>query len=398
MTLQRQMLILTEYAPLRLPAQALSTAEGEMLWQRYGKYVAVEFPSPKTEDQWQLTSQGWIGYISLSPRIGLSLQPKVPLRNLFRMIEIAYGLEPLRFSDDLFRCNTLAEFYAHLALLLARRVRNRWRAGLYQSYKTLTAELPYVRGKILLGRVLTTPPANRMPCRYQEPTVDGEENRILLWTLWRILRSGFCEGAMDESVRQLFRTLAGIITLEPQQPSVCVNRSYNRLNEDYRALHALCRFFLEGSGPGLAAGDHEMLAFLIDMAHLYERFVAAWIVENTPAGMRVRLQERLHFGAERGHTFAIDVVLYDQQSGEPCAVLDTKYKTPTSSPTSSDLAQVVAYATAKGCKDAFLVYPVELASPFDHRIGDVRVRTLSFPLTGDLSQTGIEFPQVAGGG
>jgi 5-methylcytosine-specific restriction enzyme subunit McrC len=392
--MERQTLILTEYLSLRLPAHALSWADGEDLWQRYGKYVAVEFPSPKTGDQWQLTSQGWIGYLPLSSRIGLSLQPKVPLQNLFRMIEIAYGLGSLHFSDDLFRCNTLAEFYARLALLLARRIQIRCRAGLYQSYQTRTAELPYVRGKVLLDRVLSAPRADRISCLYQEPTVDVEENRILLWTLWRILRSGFCDEGVYATVSHLYRSLARIVTLQPQTPLACVNRPYNRLNEDYRPLHALCRFFLEGSGPGLAAGDHEMLAFLIDMSHLYERFVAAWIVNHAPAGMGVRLQERLHFGAERGHTFTIDMVLYDQQSGQPRAVLDTKYKTPTSSPTSSDLAQVVAYATAKGCKDALLVYPVELTSPFDQRIGDVRVRTLSFPLIGDLTQAGAEFEQV----
>jgi 5-methylcytosine-specific restriction enzyme subunit McrC len=397
MTLQQQTLILTEYVSLRLPAHMLSAAEGEALWQRYGKYVAVDFPSPKTADQWRLTSQGWIGYISLSSRIGLSLQPKVPLQNLFRMIEIVYGLGPLNFSDDLFRCNTLTEFYARLALLLARRIQIRGRSGLYQSYQTRTDELPYVRGKVLLDRVLSAPRANRISCLYQEPTVDIEENRILLWTLWRILRSGFCDEGVYAFVRHLYRTLAGNVTLQPKISSDCLNRSYNRLNEDYRPLHALCRFFLEGSGPGLTVGDHEMLAFLIDMAHLYERFVAAWIVDHTPAGMGVRLQERLHFGSERGHTFSIDVVLYDRQSGQPRAVLDTKYKTPASSPTSGDLAQVVAYATAKGCKDALLVYPVELVSPFDQRIGDVRVRTLSFPLTGDLTHAGEEFQQLAGG-
>jgi 5-methylcytosine-specific restriction enzyme subunit McrC len=384
--MERQTLILTEHIPLRLPADALSAAEGELLWQRYGNYVAVDFPSPKTGDQWQLTSQGWIGYLSLAPRLEISLQPKVPLHNLFRMVEIAYELGSLHVSDDLFRCNTLAEFYGQLALLLAQRIQLRLRAGLYQSYQTQVDELPYVRGKLILERALSSPRANRIDCQYQEPTVDVEENRILLWTLWRILRSGFCNEESYATVRHLYRTLARIVTLQPKMASSCVGRTYNRLNEDYRPLHALCRFFLEGSGPGLAAGEHEMLAFLINMAHLYERFVAAWMVAHAPSGLSVRLQERLYFGAERGHTFAIDIVLYDRQRGQPRAVLDTKYKRITTSPNSDDLAQVVAYATAKGCKEAFLVYPVELASPFDQQIGDVRVRTLSFPLDGDLGE------------
>jgi 5-methylcytosine-specific restriction enzyme subunit McrC len=61
----------------------------------------VEFPSPKTDHRWELTAQGWVGYIPLSPELGLSLQPKVSLEGLFRMLEYAYRLESFHFLDDL---------------------------------------------------------------------------------------------------------------------------------------------------------------------------------------------------------------------------------------------------------------------------------------------------------
>ena len=68
-------------------------------------------------------------------------------------------------------------------------------------------------------------------------------------------------------------------------------------------------------------------------------------------------------------------------------VVDTKYKAP-ESPSTDDVAQVVAYAEAKGCTEAVLVYPVRLHRPLDASVGDIRVRTLTFPLDGDLDEGG----------
>src|SRR5690606_37974024 len=208
------------------------------------------------------------------------------------------------------------------------------------------------------------------------------------WTLWQVLRSGLCSESTFPVVREVYRTLLGAASLQPVSSLECTNRYYNRLNEDYRPLHALCRFFLEQSGPSHAVGDREMLAFLLDMAHLYERFVAACLLSHLATRAQVRVQERVRYGMEMGQHFAIDVVLYSRQTGQPWAVLDTKYKAPATTPTADDVAQVVAYATAKGCKEAILVYPVELRRPFDELIGDVRVRSLPFLLDGDLDVAG----------
>jgi 5-methylcytosine-specific restriction enzyme subunit McrC len=390
-TTERQTFVLTEYAPCLLPQPALSAEEGVHLWQRYGNYVSVDFPSPKTQDQWQLTAQGWVGYLPLSARVGLSLQPRAPLANLFRMIEVVYALAPLDLSDDLFHCASLVEFYERLALLLAQRIQDRCRTGLFRSYQARQADLPYVRGTLDLARVLTSPGQATAPCRFEEQTFDVAENQILAWTIWSILRSNFCSEQSLPLLRQVYRLLAGSVSLQPLDPLACVNRTYNRLNADYRPLHALCRFFLEQSGPSHLTGDREMSAFLVDMGQLYERFVAAWLAARAPECYSVQIQERMHFGVDRGYGFIIDMVIYDRQSGDPLAVLDTKYKAPATSPAGADIAQVVAYATAKGCKEALLVYPVRLAQPFDAWVGDVRVRSLSFELDGDLEAAGQSF-------
>ena len=82
---------LTEYTPVKFPPETFSVSLGETLWRKYSSQIAVDFPTPKTDGQWQLTSQGWVGFIPCSPEMGIALRPKVELENLFRMLEYAYN-------------------------------------------------------------------------------------------------------------------------------------------------------------------------------------------------------------------------------------------------------------------------------------------------------------------
>ena len=88
--------------------------------------------------------------------------------------------------------------------------------------------------------------------------------------------------------------------------------------------------------------------------------------------------------------FRIDLLVTDSAKGNVLAVVDTKYKVP-DSPSTDDVSQVVAYAEAKGCQEAVLVYPISLRRPLDTRIGKIRVRTLAFRLDGDLDTNGLSF-------
>ena len=275
----RIILPLTEYVSARFPRESIPDALGEALWQYYSSQVAVDFPSPKTESQWQLTSQGWVGYIPLTPELGLALQPKVELGNLFRMLEYAYQLKgkSFRFLEGLVECQSLKEFYERLANVLAKRVLDRGRKGFYRAYLPETERLPYVRGRLDVRQAIQTPWDVRLQCHYEEHTADIEENQILAWTLSRIARSGMCTERVLPTVRRAYRALRGLVSTQPCSPQDCVGRLYNRLNDDYHPLHALCRFFLEHSGPSHEVGDRTVLPFLVNMERLYELFVAVWL-------------------------------------------------------------------------------------------------------------------------
>lgn len=383
---------LREYQPTSLPAETFTPATGELLWRHYGNVIDVTFPSPRSEGQWQLTSQGWVGQIPLTPEVTLALQPRFSLHNLFQMVAYAYRLRSFHFLQGVVAVEELAGFYERLAVELARRVMARSRQGLHQAYVDEEQALPYVRGKIDVRRVRPWDP--RLTCRYEVQTTDNVDNQIIAWTLHLISRGGLCSELGQRHIERAARSLQGQVRLVPVGPEVCQERLYNRLNGDYQAIHALCRFFLEHSGPGHNSGKREMVPFLVNMARLYELFVAEWLQQHLPDPWSLKVQERVAV-QDTGSTpapatadlhFTIDLTLYDA-SGAPQMVLDTKYKEGAGA-TTGDISQIVTYAQLKGCHEAVLIYPTRPAQPLDVKIGNVRVRTLAFAVDKPLESAG----------
>lgn len=383
---------LREYERFPLAREALRPEDAEILWQRHAQQVAVDFPTPASDQQWRLTAQGWAGYLPVSPTLALRLHPKVGIENIFRMLEVAFGLKSFQLLDGLADCRSLEEFFERLAHVLARRVLARSRKGLYRSYVDHEDRPAAVRGRIDLPKVTRAPWRTRLDCRFQEHTADVPDNRIVLWTLDRIRKNAACRrDDVRQAVRGAFHRLHGAVTLAPATAADCHGRTYTRLNDDYRALHALCRFFLETTGPTHHAGDRRNLPFLVNMASLFELYVAEWLRANLPAHRTIVAQQTVPLATDPALQFVIDLVLYDRPRDRteprPIAVLDTKYKNKPS-PSTADVAQVVAYAEAVGCAEAFLVYPVALDKPLDTRIGGIRVRTVAYDVAGDLEVAG----------
>lgn len=386
-------LVLPEFEERSYSRAELPDDVGERLWREFGsspgKRIEVEFPSPKTDGRWRLKSLGYVGLVPLGRDRLLSLQPKVPITNVFRMLEYAYRLDAFGGPEDVVGARTMQEIYESLARVLARRVRDRGRKGLHRTYVGREERLGVVRGRLDLRRLPRRGPDSRLHCRFEEHTPDHDDNRILLDALDRVLRSGICREQARREARDAHRLLRGAVTPAVFTERDLVGRSYNRLNHDYRGLHALARFFIAHTGPTQRPGGEAMTPFLLDMAQLFEKFVAAWLAEHLPPGLSVQEQESGSYDPEGEIGYRIDLVLYDDTE-RPLAVLDTKYKD-AAVPASDDVAQVVSYAVRKGCREAVLVYPTALLQPRGFMVGPVKVRTGGFPLEGRLDESGEAF-------
>jgi 5-methylcytosine-specific restriction enzyme subunit McrC len=381
---------LDEFSPKRLLRSELEESVADRLWREYRSQVSLDYPSPKTDGQWQLTAQGWVGYIPLAPDIGISLRPKVKLGNLFRMLEYAYRLRSFNFLEGSFQSQSLPDFFEQLANVLARRILDRGRKGFYRNYENRDEQLPYLRGRINMTHLMQTAWKVNRQCSFQEHTADIDDNGILAWVMFTIAKSGMCSGRVLPTIRRAYHSLQSFVATQSYQPEDCSNRSYSRLNEDYKPMHMLSRFFLENTGPTHMVGNRQMIPFLVNVASLFELFVAEWLRAHLPPSVRVKPQEHVAIGKSEDLYFRIDLVLYDANSDLAIGVLDTKYKG-SNKPSSDDIAQVVAYANAKGCKEAFLIYPKTLPLTLDEMVGNVHVRSLSFALDSDLEEAGQVF-------
>lgn len=374
-----------------LSAEELAEEDALLLHREYGKQIDVEFPAPVNGGCYQLRSRGYVGYFPLGG-CQLHVRPKVELHNLFGMLEYAYRLQSFELLEERIFSGSMGEIFESLVSVLARRVLDRIHGGLLRDYVEEEGDWPYLRGRLL------TAPSSRwagttLRCRFQEQTTDLMDNRILAWTLYRLRRFPFRREEVRRQVHRAFRGLVGSVVLEPVEPGECEGRLYHRLNQDYRPLHALCRFFLEQTGPVLGLGDREFMPYSVHMPTLFETFVAEWLKAHLGNQFELCVQHRLSLEGSDHLAFQIDLGLMEKESGRPLAVLDTKYKR-MAEPEETDIQQVVAYAVRMGTNKAVLIYPSRQTRRFVLQVGSVEVSSLVFDLSRELVEGGACFYEL----
>jgi 5-methylcytosine-specific restriction enzyme subunit McrC len=384
---------LVEFQTRQLSVAEFRDIDASLLYSQFPDKVEIEWPSPRSGNQWKLTSLGWVGFIPLHSSKGLHLCPKVPLQNVFSLLEYAYDLRSFMFLEGLYNASTMREFVAQLAFVLSQRVLKRVKHGLYKTYREEYDSYSFVRGRIDMAAFCCTAIKTRIPCYSEDHTIDVEDNQIIAWTLHNVMRSGLLERPKESnSVRKADLILRNSVSLTPFSGFHCVGRSYNRLNSDYEVLHKLCRIFLENMGPTQNLGNRSMIPFVVDMASLFELFVARWLEENIDEKYRVKRQHTLTVGDRGSFRMIMDILICDRETDQPRCVLDTKYKA-RNSVSNDDYNQVVAYSDALGCDRAALVYPKDLEYRFDEKPGRIRVNALVFDIGIDLERSGKVFLQ-----
>jgi 5-methylcytosine-specific restriction enzyme subunit McrC len=380
-----QTIELTEFEAVSLPPDVLTEADARLIDAVYRSQLLVTPPSYQTNNQWKLKAQGWVGHMPLTPDLRVIVAPKVTVYNLFRMLECAYDLDVFRPKNRT-QVTSLRDFYDRLAHILAERVQQRSKQGFFRAYEPRSNRLPVVRGRLDLREMARQPVGVALPCDYELFSADTPDNQIIHWTLRHIIRSGLCRPETQQRVRHAYNALSGLVTPTPFTSEACVGRTYTRLNEDYRPMHLLCRFFLANSGPAHRHGDMEIQPFLVDMAALFEKFVARWLEQHLPSQFSVTAQE--HRTLDNGAlTVNIDLVLRERATGHVLAVLDTKYKAD-NRPSPNDIYQIDSYADIAVAPTAILIYPEPLAQPLSIRNGNVHIRSAVFDLSGDLESAG----------
>lgn len=240
-----EILELREEEVSHFPSSALSDAQIIAL-SRSEKFE-VEPASLLNGYNYGLRSRGWVGYIPIDRNLTIRVLPKVEVKNLFGMLEVAYRLRSFHMFEGDVSIKTIDELYERIVSILAKRVIDRARKGLYRHYVAESDELPYVRGRMdpvmtMLNKFRGLP---KIPCEYQEHTADLDDNRILLWTLHQVRRQALRQMTVRKELDLARRALSGTVGLRPFNSMDCIGRAYHRLNSDYSSMHGLCRFSAE---------------------------------------------------------------------------------------------------------------------------------------------------------
>ena len=156
-------------------------------------------------------------------------------------------------------------------------------------------------------------------------------------------------------------------------------------------MHGLCRFILEQTGPGIHAGDRIFIPFEVEMPRLFELFVAEWLRANAPPGLTVRRQYTATLVANYKLDIHIDILICEEGSQKPVAVLDTKYKT-SELPPQDDINQIAFYAGELQVDHAMFVYPSSVAKPFRMvHANKIKIASLVFDIGRPLVAAGSAF-------
>jgi 5-methylcytosine-specific restriction enzyme subunit McrC len=354
------------------------------LLQRYGSaagYLDVGWPNPLNGQRYHLRAFDTVGSLPLPGGGGVRVVPKVATDHVLRLLEVAYDV-PVRFLAGEAPVATIDDLFDRLTARLAHLVIARVRRGLVKEYRGHEERLPYVRGRIDSNGFVARAEPTAFDCTFDEHTSDVHDNRVLRWTLHHVGRSPTLQPTTRRHVARALYALGPDVALRAVTPAAALQATYDRLRNDYRPMHLLCRLLLENAGPTTRSGDRDLTPLVVHMPTLFERLVATVLGPRLPSNLVLKTHEKTDLVGTHGVRLDIDLVVRDRATGAARLVLDTKYKD-VAAPSKDDFNQAVTYAVSLGAPVAVLVYPTE-AAPYVVQAGGVVVHRIGFRFDGIL--------------
>ena len=170
-----------------------------------------------------------------------------------------------------------------LAAILCRGVSVQIKRGLIRQYISREEALASPRGELEIGESIKTQVIRKkqLVCNYDEFSVDAYPNRIIKTTMELLLR-GSISKARKKEIRKLMIFFDGISILDIH--SINWDIQYDRNNQTYRMLIAVCRFVIKGLLQTTADGSTKIMDYADDqtMAKLYEKFILGYYQREHP--------------------------------------------------------------------------------------------------------------------
>lgn len=285
----------------------------------------------------------------------------IPIKNIYYMLSYAFqtlneqGYKNLA-AEDFDNAGDLC------AAILIRGISYQLKRGLGREYISETDTISAIRGKIEITESIKNQSMIRsqMVCTYDEFSVNLPLNQIIKSTMMLLLKADISK-ARKKELRKLMVYFDDVSVVDVRSINWSIN--YNRNNQTYRLLIAICYLVVKGLLQSKSDGSVKMMDFLDEqrMCRLYEKFILEYYKKHYPQIRTAASQ--IDWALDDGigtmlPTMQSDIMLsYQKGDIDKTLIIDAKYYTHTTQVQydvhtlhSNNLYQIFTYVKNKATK------------------------------------------------
>lgn len=249
----------------------------------------------------------------------------IPIRNVYYML--AYAFQVLqekgykRMGEESFE--NIADL---MAAILARGISTQVKRGLSKDYISQVEITSSLRGKIDMTASIkgNTLRQKKLVCCFDEFSANERKNQIIKSTVQLLLHADI-SSARKKELQKLMSYFSAVDVVDLHQ--VHWHMRYNRNNQTYQMLIAICELVVKGLLQTTVDGKTKLMDFLDEqrMCRLYEKFILAYYKKEWPA-LSVNASE-IKWQLDEGDPFLLPNMRSDitLQKGNRVLIIDAKY-------------------------------------------------------------------------
>ena len=249
----------------------------------------------------------------------------IRIQNIYHML--AYAFQVLQ--EQGYKDVAVEEFENTAELLsaiLCKGVSVQIKRGLGRQYIAKEEPLSTPRGKIEVSESIKTQVIRKkqLVCTYDEFSVDAYMNRIIKTTMLVLLKANISKIRKKE-IRKLLIFFDEVTTLDKN--SINWHIQYDRNNQTYRMLMAICQLILEGLLQTQSDGKMHIMEFIDEqrMCRLYEKFILEYYKKHYP--QITARAEQIPWQLDDGYGDMLPIMQTDimLRKGDTVLIIDAKY-------------------------------------------------------------------------
>lgn len=324
-----------------------------------------------------LKARNYVGLIQTKSGFSLEILPKIYNKNPLDekeleetktlLIEMLKTLKnfPIKASN-LSNLNTsktpLLEIFVQMFL---NELISLIKKGIKRDYHSIEQNRFYLKGKLLFSQNIKYNLAHqeRFYTRADEYSPDIAQNRLIKNTL-----ELFSKIPLSAKTQNLLRECRFVFDDVPLSKNIGKDFSSSYINrslKNYQTILSWCKVFLKKQSFTSYAGNTLSMAFLFDMNHLFEAYIAHHLKLHSKESQKwnIKAQDKSKYllESDKGNQCKLipDIIATKDDNEDETIILDTKWKKlkEQNNIAQSDAYQMWAYASKYKSKKVILLYP-----------------------------------------